>query len=79
MSFSWITDSAAGATAYSCALRTYNRAIAVDPNRKPCGTLLEAMIRNGKKAGYVHSILCILFFSLFFPDPFAVVCEILEL
>ncbi len=39
---SWVTDSAAGATAYSCGLKTYNNAIAVDPNQKPCGTLLEA-------------------------------------
>ena len=27
---SWVTDSAAGATAYSCARKSYNGAIAVD-------------------------------------------------
>jgi alkaline phosphatase len=39
---SLVTDSAAGATAYSCAKKTYNGAIGVDPSRVPCGTLLEA-------------------------------------
>lgn len=33
---SLVTDSAAGATAYSCGLRSYNGAIGVDPNKKPC-------------------------------------------
>ncbi|KAJ2751236.1 vacuolar alkaline phosphatase, partial [Coemansia nantahalensis] len=39
---SLVTDSAAGATAYSCALKTYNGAIGVDPAGRPCGTILEA-------------------------------------
>jgi alkaline phosphatase len=50
---SLITDSAAGATAYSCALRTYNGAIAVDIHQKPCGTLLEAAKKKGMSTGLV--------------------------
>lgn len=50
---SLITDSAAGATAYSCALRTYNGAIAVDPSGKPCGTWLEAAKAKGMRTGLV--------------------------
>jgi alkaline phosphatase len=37
-----ITDSAAGATAYSCALKTYNGAIGVRPDGSACATFLEA-------------------------------------
>lgn len=47
-SSSLVTDSAAGATAFGCALKSYNGAIAVDPEGKPCGTVLEA----AKLAGY---------------------------
>ena len=50
---SLITDSAAGATAFSCGIKTYNRAIAVDPRRRPCGTLLEAAKRQGYMTGMV--------------------------
>jgi alkaline phosphatase len=39
---SWVTDSAAGATAFSCAKKTVNGAIAVTPENLPCGTVLEA-------------------------------------
>ncbi|KAJ1730988.1 vacuolar alkaline phosphatase [Coemansia biformis] len=39
---SLITDSAAGATAFSCGIKTYNGAIGVDGNGVPCGTILEA-------------------------------------
>ncbi|KAG0048663.1 hypothetical protein BGZ83_006425 [Gryganskiella cystojenkinii] len=39
---SLVTDSAAGATAFSCAKKSYNAAIGVDPNGTPCGTVLEA-------------------------------------
>ncbi|KAF9201680.1 vacuolar alkaline phosphatase [Haplosporangium sp. Z 27] len=39
---SLITDSAAGATAFSCALKTYNDAVAIDSEGLPCGTILEA-------------------------------------
>lgn len=48
-SSSLITDSAAGATAFSCGLKTYNGAIGLDPERRPCGTVLEA----AKHAGYL--------------------------
>ncbi|KAG1057362.1 hypothetical protein G6F43_000792 [Rhizopus delemar] len=37
-----VTDSAAGATAFSCNLKTYNGAVGVDPHRNPCGTVLES-------------------------------------
>ncbi|KAI8892868.1 alkaline-phosphatase-like protein [Globomyces pollinis-pini] len=46
-SSSFVTDSAAGATAFACALKTYNGAIAVDPQGKPCGTVLEAAKESG--------------------------------
>ncbi|CAO3646720.1 unnamed protein product [Cunninghamella blakesleeana] len=39
---SLVTDSAAGATAISCGLKTYNRGIGVDPKGNPCGTILES-------------------------------------
>ncbi|KAJ2142665.1 vacuolar alkaline phosphatase, partial [Coemansia sp. RSA 678] len=39
---SLVTDSAAGATAFSCRMKSYNGAIGVDPERMPCGTVLEA-------------------------------------
>jgi len=46
---SLITDSAAGATAFACGIKTYNRGIGVDPRGRACGTVLEA----AKRAGYV--------------------------
>ncbi|KAJ3189134.1 hypothetical protein HDU85_002759 [Gaertneriomyces sp. JEL0708] len=46
---SLITDSAAGATAFACGIKTYNGAIAVDVQKKPCATVLEA----AKDAGYL--------------------------
>ena len=49
---SLITDSAAGATAFSCGLKSYNGAISVLPNHSPCGTVLEA----AKRAGYVTGL-----------------------
>ncbi|KAL8689877.1 MAG: hypothetical protein Q9218_004554 [Villophora microphyllina] len=49
---SLITDSAAGATAFSCGKKSYNGAISVLPNRDPCGTVLEA----AKKAGYMTGL-----------------------
>ena len=45
---SLITDSAAGATAFSCGEKSYNGAISVLPDHTPCGTILEA----AKQAGY---------------------------
>ncbi|CAO3647175.1 unnamed protein product [Cunninghamella echinulata] len=41
-SSSLVTDSAAGATAFSCGLKSYNGAIGVDPSQTPCGTVLES-------------------------------------
>ncbi|KAI4122120.1 MAG: hypothetical protein LQ338_005989 [Usnochroma carphineum] len=49
---SLVTDSAAGATAFSCGQKSYNGAISVLPNRDPCGTVLEA----AKKAGYMTGL-----------------------
>ncbi|KAF2841082.1 alkaline phosphatase-like protein [Patellaria atrata CBS 101060] len=49
---SLVTDSAAGATAFSCGLKSYNGAISVLPSHKPCGTVLEA----AKKAGYMTGL-----------------------
>lgn len=48
-----VTDSAAGATAYACGLKTYNGAIAVDTLRQPCRTLLEAAEARGMATGLV--------------------------
>ncbi|KAJ1658437.1 vacuolar alkaline phosphatase [Dispira simplex] len=50
---SLITDSAAGATAFSCAQKSYNGAIAVDSDGKPCGTVLEAAKAKGMLTGLV--------------------------
>lgn len=51
-SSSLITDSAAGATAFSCGMKSYNGAISVTPDHEPCGTVLEA----AKKAGYMTGL-----------------------
>jgi alkaline phosphatase len=51
-SSSLITDSAAGATAFSCAQKSYNGAISVLLDHTPCGTVLEA----AKKAGYMTGL-----------------------
>ncbi|ORZ27648.1 alkaline-phosphatase-like protein [Lobosporangium transversale] len=50
---SLVTDSAAGATAFSCALKSYNAAIGVDPNGVPCGTVLEAAKKADMLTGLV--------------------------
>lgn len=52
-SSSLITDSAAGATAFSCAKKSYNGAIGVTPDAKPCGTVFEAAKRKGLLTGVV--------------------------
>lgn len=52
-SSSLVTDSAAGATAFACSLKTYNGAIGVDPQQQPCGTVLEAAKAKGYKTGLV--------------------------
>ncbi|KAJ2776934.1 vacuolar alkaline phosphatase [Coemansia javaensis] len=50
---SLVTDSAAGATVYSCGgIKTYNGAIGVDSRGQPCGTIMEA----AKARGYVTGI-----------------------
>ena len=49
---SLVTDSAAGATAFGCALKSYNGAIAVLPDGSACGTVLEA----AKLAGYMTGL-----------------------
>eukprot|EP00158_Paraphelidium_tribonemae_P003493 Partr_v1_DN26167_c0_g1_i1_m10322 putative Alkaline phosphatase len=46
-SSSWITDSAAGATAFSCGLRTYNGAIGVNSTRAPCLSVMEVAKASG--------------------------------
>lgn len=51
-SSSLVTDSAAGATAFSCGMKSYNGAIAMLPDFTPCGTILEA----AKKAGYMTGL-----------------------
>jgi alkaline phosphatase len=51
---SLITDSAAGATAWSCAMKTYNHAIGVEPRHaRPCATLMEAAKAAGMATGIV--------------------------
>ncbi|RSL95937.1 hypothetical protein CEP52_011783 [Fusarium oligoseptatum] len=50
---SLVTDSAAGATAFSCGKKSYNGAISVLPNHDPCGTVLEAAKRAGYHTGLV--------------------------
>ncbi|KAG0002171.1 hypothetical protein BGZ65_002865 [Modicella reniformis] len=43
-SSSYVSDSAAGATAFACALKTYNNAVGVDQNGIPCGTMLTGIV-----------------------------------
>ncbi|CAK7911132.1 repressible alkaline phosphatase [[Candida] anglica] len=50
---SLITDSAAGATAFACGLKSYNGAIGVNPDKIPCGTILEALKLQGYFTGLV--------------------------
>ena len=51
-SSSYVTDSAAGATAFACGKKSYNGAISVTPDYEPCGTVLEA----AKLAGYMTGL-----------------------
>ncbi len=48
-----VTDSAAGATAFSTGVKTYNGAIAVDTTGNPRATLLEAAEHRGMVTGLV--------------------------
>ncbi|KAJ1860468.1 vacuolar alkaline phosphatase [Coemansia sp. RSA 2703] len=51
---SLVTDSAAGATAFSCTLKTYNGAISVTDDKTPCGTVMEAAkLQRGMATGLV--------------------------
>jgi len=50
-----ITDSAASATAYACAIKTYNGAIGMDPNREPVETVLEMAEKAGYNTGIVST------------------------
>jgi alkaline phosphatase len=50
---SLVTDSAAGATAYACGLKTFNGGVAVKPDGKACATLLEAAKASGMRTGLV--------------------------
>jgi alkaline phosphatase len=49
----YVTDSAAGATAFACGQQTYNGAIGVDVNRKAIPTILEIAEQNGLATGLV--------------------------
>lgn len=48
-----VTDSAAGATAFSCGIKTYNYAVGVDMDTIPCKTILEEAIERGFATGIV--------------------------
>ena len=52
-SSSLVTDSAAGATAFSCGKKSYNGAISVLPGFEPCGSVMEAAKRMGYTTGLV--------------------------
>ncbi|SMR41416.1 unnamed protein product [Zymoseptoria tritici ST99CH_1E4] len=52
-SSSLVTDSAAGATAFSCGAKSYNGAISVLPDFSPCGSVMEAAKRMGYTTGLV--------------------------
>lgn len=48
-----ITDSAAGATAFSCGKKTFNGAIGMTPDKEACHTILEDWSQSGKATGIV--------------------------
>lgn len=52
-SSSLVTDSAAGATAFSCGQKSYNGAISMLPDFSPCGSVMEAAKRMGYTTGLV--------------------------
>jgi alkaline phosphatase len=49
----YVTDSAAGATAYASGIKTYNGAIGVDTLRQPVGTVLQGARDRGMWTGIV--------------------------
>ncbi|MBI1386929.1 MAG: hypothetical protein GC154_00590 [bacterium] len=51
-----VTDSAAGATAFSCGIKTLNGRVAMDADGNTYPTLLEIAKKNGKKTGIVTNI-----------------------
>jgi alkaline phosphatase len=51
MDTGYVTDSAAGATALSTGVKTYNGAIGVDANKNPVQTVLELAKIQGRKTG----------------------------
>jgi alkaline phosphatase len=48
-----VTDSAAGATAFACGIKTYNGAIGVDLTGKPVKTILEEAVQRGLSTGMI--------------------------
>lgn len=50
---SFVTDSAAGATAFACGIKARNGAIGVDQNNATRGTVLEGAKENGLLTGVV--------------------------
>lgn len=48
-----ITDSAAGATAFSCGCKTYNAAIGMYPDTTPCKTIMESAKSKGLGCGTI--------------------------
>lgn len=50
---SFVVDSAAGATAFSCGVKTYNGAIGVDAVGNPVPTILEIAEENGLSTGLI--------------------------
>ena len=48
-----VTDSAAGATAFACGIKTYNGAIGVNPDTMAVKTILEEAEENGLQTGMV--------------------------
>ncbi|MGE0711644.1 MAG: alkaline phosphatase [Planctomycetota bacterium] len=48
-----VTDSAAGATALAAGVKTYNKAIGLDPEKRPVETILEVAHREGFATGLV--------------------------
>lgn len=51
----YITDSAAGATAFSSGIKTYNGAIGVDHEKKPAPNVRELAEKKGMKTGLVST------------------------
>jgi alkaline phosphatase len=51
----YITDSAAGGTALSAGVKTYNGAIGVGPDKEPVKTILQEAIENGRAGGLVST------------------------